>query len=185
MNFEKYTTQIFEQYDKYINFKIYDDFSYFLELGDYYRNSGYESAYNGLKEILNQNKFIGHDITIGSLFENKALELSNKFDSGYHCLKADRIECLIKDYYFQEALDSAQETDSIIKIYKEATKLAYIEFFEKNLNTLFINKILEEYEIEDEDLAVEIIEQLSPIDEHTGTSYIVQKEYEEEIKHLL
>mgnify|MGYP006973632076 CR=1 FL=1 len=50
---------------------------------------------------------------------------------------------------------------------------------------MFINKILEEYEIEDGDLAVEIIEQLSPIDEHTDTSYIVNKEYEEKIKHLL
>ena len=185
MNFEQYTTEIFEQYGNYINLKIYDDFSYFLELGDNYRNSGYESAHNGLKEILDQSEYVGSDIQIGSFFEKKALEISNKFDSEDYCLDANRIECLIKDGYFQEALDGAEENDSIVSIYKEATKLAYMEFFEKNLNTLFINKILEEYEIEDGDLAVEIIEQLSPIDEHTDTSYIVNKEYEEKIKHLL
>lgn len=185
MNFEKYTTEIFEQYDNYINLKMHDDFSYFLELGDNYRNSGYESAYIGLKEILNQTKWISSDIKIGGFFETKALEISNEFDSEDYCLNADRIECLIKDGYFQETLDSSEEDDSIITIYKKATQLAYMDFFEKNLNTLFINKILEEYEIENVDLAVEIIEQLSPIDEHTDTSYIVNKEYEEEIKHLL
>lgn len=185
MNFEEYTTEMFEQYDNYINLKIYDDFSYFLELGDNYRNSGYESAHNGLKEILDQSEYVGSDIQIGSFFEKKALEISNKFDSEGYCLDADRIECLIKDGYFQEILDSSEEDDSIINIYKKATQLAYVDFFEKNLNTLFINKILEEYGIEDEGLAVEIIEQLSPIDEHTDISYIVQKEYEEGIKHLL
>lgn len=185
MNFEQYTTGIFEQYGNCINLKMYDDFSYFLELGDNYRNSGYESAYNGLKEILDQSEYVGSDIQIGSFFENKALEISNEFDSEDYCLDAGRIECLIKDDYFQEALDLAEENDSIVSIYKEATKLAYMDFFEKNLNTLFINKILEEYGIEDEGLAVEIIEQLSPIDEHTNVSYIVNEEYEEEIKHLL
>ena len=185
MNFEQYTTEIFEQYDNHINLKMHDDFSYFLELGDNYRNSGYESAYNGLAGILNQDEFVGSDITMKSLFKNKALEISNKFDSEDYCLDADRIECLIKDGYFQEILDSSEEDDSIITIYKKATQLAYMDFFEKNLNTLFINKILEEYGIEDEDLAVEIIEQLSPIDEHTVASHIVKKEYEEEIKHLL
>lgn len=184
MNFEQYTTEIFVQYGNYINLKMHDDFSYFLELGDNYRNSGYESAYIGLKEILNQTKWISSDIKIGGFFETKALEISNEFDSEDYCLNADRIECLIKDGYFQEILNSSKEDDSIATIYKKATQLAYMEFFEKNLNTLFINKILEEYEIKDEDLAVEIIEQLSPIDEHTGTSYIFQKEYEEEIKHL-